>query len=252
MIPGAEEVLALLELRLHALSDEWDAVVVDCAPTAETLRLLALPEALGLVHDPGLPGRAPGGARRCKPVLSRAAGRADARGRRLRAPSSGCTPSSTRCAPCSPGRDAERAAGADPRAGGAGRGAAELHDAVALRLPRRRRRGQPGLPRRRRRPVARGLGGGAGRGARRRSRESFAGHPGLALGVPRRPSRSGSRRSRTSAAQVYGGTRPARRTAGRGSRCGSPGPPTARCSGCGCRSSVAATSTSPGTATTWS
>jgi arsenite/tail-anchored protein-transporting ATPase len=47
VVPGAEEVLALLELRLHALSDEWDAVVVDCAPTAETLRLLALPEALG-------------------------------------------------------------------------------------------------------------------------------------------------------------------------------------------------------------
>ena len=65
VIPGAEEVLALLELRLHALSDEWDAVVVDCAPTAETLRLLALPEALGWYMTPGLPGRAPGGARRC-------------------------------------------------------------------------------------------------------------------------------------------------------------------------------------------
>ena len=60
VIPGAEEVLALLELRLHALSGEWDVIVVDCAPTAETLRLLALPEALGLVHGAGLPGRAPG------------------------------------------------------------------------------------------------------------------------------------------------------------------------------------------------
>ncbi|MEI5673707.1 MULTISPECIES: ArsA family ATPase [unclassified Nocardioides] len=47
VIPGAEEVLALLELRLHALSGAWDVIVVDCAPTAETLRLLALPEALG-------------------------------------------------------------------------------------------------------------------------------------------------------------------------------------------------------------
>lgn len=47
VIPGAEEVLALLELRLHVLSGAWDVVVVDCAPTAETLRLLALPEALG-------------------------------------------------------------------------------------------------------------------------------------------------------------------------------------------------------------
>lgn len=47
VIPGAEEVLALLELRAQALSDQWDVIVVDCAPTAETLRLLALPEALG-------------------------------------------------------------------------------------------------------------------------------------------------------------------------------------------------------------
>ncbi|MFP5219289.1 MAG: ArsA-related P-loop ATPase, partial [Actinomycetes bacterium] len=30
---------------------EWDVVVVDCAPTAETLRLLALPEALGWYMD---------------------------------------------------------------------------------------------------------------------------------------------------------------------------------------------------------
>lgn len=47
VIPGAEEVLALLELRAQALSDQWDVIIVDCAPTAETLRLLALPEALG-------------------------------------------------------------------------------------------------------------------------------------------------------------------------------------------------------------
>jgi arsenite-transporting ATPase len=47
VIPGAEEVLALLELRAQALSDKWDVIIVDCAPTAETLRLLALPEALG-------------------------------------------------------------------------------------------------------------------------------------------------------------------------------------------------------------
>lgn len=47
VIPGAEEVLALLELRAQALGDQWDVIIVDCAPTAETLRLLALPEALG-------------------------------------------------------------------------------------------------------------------------------------------------------------------------------------------------------------
>lgn len=47
VIPGAEEVLALLELRAQALGNQWDVIIVDCAPTAETLRLLALPEALG-------------------------------------------------------------------------------------------------------------------------------------------------------------------------------------------------------------
>ena len=73
VIPGAEEVLALLELRAHATSGDWDVIVVDCAPTAETLRLLALPEALGWYMDRIFPME-----RRIvkalKPVLSRAAG----------------------------------------------------------------------------------------------------------------------------------------------------------------------------------
>jgi arsenite-transporting ATPase len=47
VLPGLEEVLALLAVRELAVSGRWDAVVVDCAPTAETLRLLALPEAFG-------------------------------------------------------------------------------------------------------------------------------------------------------------------------------------------------------------
>ncbi len=46
VLPAAEEVLALLELRDRVAEGRWDIVVVDCAPTAETLRLLALPEAL--------------------------------------------------------------------------------------------------------------------------------------------------------------------------------------------------------------
>ena len=46
VLPGVDEVLALLAVRELAVSGTWDAVVVDCAPTAETLRLLALPEAL--------------------------------------------------------------------------------------------------------------------------------------------------------------------------------------------------------------
>ncbi|GAA1019316.1 arsenic-transporting ATPase [Acrocarpospora pleiomorpha] len=46
VLPGAEEIIALLELREQARTGRWDVIVVDCAPTAETLRLLALPEAL--------------------------------------------------------------------------------------------------------------------------------------------------------------------------------------------------------------
>jgi arsenite-transporting ATPase len=46
VLPGADEVLALLAVREQVDSGRWDLVVVDCAPTAETLRLLALPDAL--------------------------------------------------------------------------------------------------------------------------------------------------------------------------------------------------------------
>jgi len=73
VVPGAEEVLALLELRAQVLTGGWDVVVVDCAPTAETLRLLALPEALGWYMDRVFPAE-----RRIvkalRPVLARAAG----------------------------------------------------------------------------------------------------------------------------------------------------------------------------------
>jgi arsenite/tail-anchored protein-transporting ATPase len=47
VLPGAEEIVALLELRRLAESGSFDAIVVDCAPTGETLRLLALPETIG-------------------------------------------------------------------------------------------------------------------------------------------------------------------------------------------------------------
>ncbi|CAI9419672.1 ArsA family ATPase [Nocardioides sp. T2.26MG-1] len=73
VIPGAEEVLALLELRLHALSGAWDVIVVDCAPTAETLRLLALPEALGWYMNRVFPVERRV-VKALRPVLTRAAG----------------------------------------------------------------------------------------------------------------------------------------------------------------------------------
>ncbi|WP_219417089.1 ArsA family ATPase [Pseudonocardia nigra] len=46
VLPGVEELLALGEVRRVAETGPWEVVVVDCGPTAETLRLLGLPEAL--------------------------------------------------------------------------------------------------------------------------------------------------------------------------------------------------------------
>jgi arsenite/tail-anchored protein-transporting ATPase len=43
--PGGDELFSLLQLRRQADSGEWDAIVVDCAPTGETLRLLSFPDA---------------------------------------------------------------------------------------------------------------------------------------------------------------------------------------------------------------
>jgi arsenite-transporting ATPase len=57
VLPGAEEVLALLELRRQAASGRYDLVVVDCAPTGETLRLLALPQALRWYVDKVFPAQ---------------------------------------------------------------------------------------------------------------------------------------------------------------------------------------------------
>jgi len=57
VLPGAEEVLALLELRRQAASGLYDLVIVDCAPTGETLRLLALPDALRWYVDKVFPAQ---------------------------------------------------------------------------------------------------------------------------------------------------------------------------------------------------
>lgn len=55
VLPGLDELFALLDLDAHARSGCYDVVVVDCAPTAETLRLLSLPEVLGWYIERLLP-----------------------------------------------------------------------------------------------------------------------------------------------------------------------------------------------------
>jgi arsenite-transporting ATPase len=46
VVPGLDEVFALTDIKRYAESGEWDTIVVDCAPTAETIRLLSLPDVL--------------------------------------------------------------------------------------------------------------------------------------------------------------------------------------------------------------
>jgi arsenite/tail-anchored protein-transporting ATPase len=42
--PGMDELFSLLRLQAQHRADEWDAIIVDCAPTGETLRLLSFPD----------------------------------------------------------------------------------------------------------------------------------------------------------------------------------------------------------------
>jgi arsenite-transporting ATPase len=42
--PGMDELFSLLRLQAHHESGRWEVIVVDCAPTGETLRLLSFPD----------------------------------------------------------------------------------------------------------------------------------------------------------------------------------------------------------------
>ena len=55
VFPGMDELFALLEVERHATSGRYDAIIVDCAPTAETLRLLSLPEVLSWYFERVMP-----------------------------------------------------------------------------------------------------------------------------------------------------------------------------------------------------
>jgi arsenite/tail-anchored protein-transporting ATPase len=70
MLPGLEEVFALSDIRDHADAGYWDVVIVDCAPTAETIRLLSLPEVLSWYMDRVFPVER-SLARAVRPLLGR-------------------------------------------------------------------------------------------------------------------------------------------------------------------------------------
>jgi arsenite-transporting ATPase len=44
VVPGLDQLVALVRLHELARSGRWEAIVVDCAPSADSLRLLALPD----------------------------------------------------------------------------------------------------------------------------------------------------------------------------------------------------------------
>jgi len=51
VLPGADEIICLLQVEKWATSGDYDLIVVDCAPTGETLKLLALPDTLSFYAD---------------------------------------------------------------------------------------------------------------------------------------------------------------------------------------------------------
>jgi arsenite-transporting ATPase len=65
-----DELFSLASVRDHAYSGRYDAIIVDCAPTAETLRLLSLPDVMAWYMEKMFPiGRKV--AKVVRPVLSR-------------------------------------------------------------------------------------------------------------------------------------------------------------------------------------
>jgi arsenite-transporting ATPase len=70
VIPGLDEVFALADIRAHVESGHYDLLVVDCAPTAETVRLLSLPDVLGWYMQRVFPAQR-NATRAVRPLLSR-------------------------------------------------------------------------------------------------------------------------------------------------------------------------------------
>jgi len=44
IFPGMEELFSLMEIRNYSKKSDYDVIIVDCAPTGDTLRLLSAPE----------------------------------------------------------------------------------------------------------------------------------------------------------------------------------------------------------------
>ena len=165
--PGLDELFSLLEIRRHHDEGDYEAIVVDCAPTGETLRLLSFPDVARWWLEKAFPqhSRMVAAARpfaralpdeRVLDEVQRPAAQPDRDER----------------GPARP-RARQRAARADAREARDRRGAAHVHLPLALRLPDRRGDRQPRAARRGRRllrPLARAPGRADARGRARASR----------------------------------------------------------------------------------
>jgi arsenite/tail-anchored protein-transporting ATPase len=70
VIPGLDEIFSLIDVKTHVESGMYDMLVIDCAPTAETLRLLSLPEIMNWYIDRIFPVQR-GVMKAVRPVVSR-------------------------------------------------------------------------------------------------------------------------------------------------------------------------------------
>ncbi len=201
--PGLDELFSLLQVKRHHEEEAFDVVVVDCAPTGETLRLLSFPDVARWWLEKVVPQQ--GSLMAAARPLARAVLDVSLPGEEVL--------EDVQRLVTQPHRDERdparhqpglRAAGDDPGPDGHRRGQADLHLPQPLRLPDRRGDRQPRLPRAGRRLLrclARAPAGGA---ARRRGRVRAGPRP--ARPVLRR----GGRRARDA--------RPSRRRALRGPR----------------------------------
>jgi arsenite-transporting ATPase len=55
ILPGMEELFSLVRVKAWAECGRWDFIVIDCAPTGDTVRMLAVPEVLSFYFSRILP-----------------------------------------------------------------------------------------------------------------------------------------------------------------------------------------------------
>ena len=169
VIPGLDEVFSLADIKSFAGSGDYDVIVVDCAPTAETIRFLSLPDILSWYMNRIFPVERRL-AKVMRPVISRVTSLPVANDdvfaaiRRFYDRLDGVRELLT------DGETSSVRLGREPRAHGDRRGAAHRDLPRVVRLPRRCGRREPAVARCDQRSVVRHVEGDPRRAPARRSR----------------------------------------------------------------------------------